>query len=87
MRPALPTRLGTEFWFALVMIVAGLAGVSLALSWGWWFQTVAGCLISVIFVVRLISRVRAVRLGKSLALDPEMAKRYYGTGAYKPPVP
>ena len=53
-------------------------GILLALTLGWWYQTIAGCALCAVFTCRLILHVRDVRLGKKLKLDPELARLYYG---------
>ena len=78
MRPAPPDKLGSEFWFSLFMITLGLASTIFGLIGRLVYPAFGGCLIVLIYVHRLVQHVRAVRLGRRLKLDPELARLYYG---------
>lgn len=80
MRPDLPQKLGSEFWFSLFMIVlgCGMAIFGVALNSG--YKIFIGGLVILLFAIRLVKRVKDVRLGRELSANPDIAKIYYGRG-------
>lgn len=80
MRPDLPQKLGSEFWFSLFMIVlgCGMAIFGIALSSG--YKTFIGGFVILLFTIRLVKRVRDVRLARNLTTNPDIARIYYGSG-------
>ena len=78
MRPVLPTKFGSDFWFLLFMIALCFGGMTLALAYGWGYRSSVAGLLGIFYVYRLVLHVRAVRLGQKLKLDPELSKLYYG---------
>ena len=75
----LPETLGGEVWFSLFMIVMATA----AIFWGFVNESgrniFGSILVAVIFIYRLVTRVRKVRLARLLKQNPEIARIYYST--------
>ena len=76
MRRSLPDRLGSEFWFALVMIAFGLAGALFGLVSESGTKIAMGVLIALLFAARLVQHVRDVRLARWLKNNPKMSRIY-----------
>lgn len=76
MRPALPDRLGSEFWLSLFMIglCFGLALWGFALGWG--YQASVGGFLGLLYLYQLVAHVRKVRLARRLKANPELARLY-----------
>ena len=77
MRDALPEKLGSEFWFSLLMVGLSLGLGLSGLALGWGYQTSVGGFLTLLYVYRAVAHIRKVRLARRLKADPELSRIYY----------
>ena len=77
MRPALPEKLGSEFWFSLFMVVLCFFIAFVGFYRGFGYPASVGGLLGISYVYRLLKHVQNVRLARRLKQDPEIARLYH----------
>lgn len=76
MRKPLPSKLGIEFWFSLMMIGLSVPFAYFAIQMESGRNLFGSVLVASIFAWRLYDRVRKVRLFRLLSNDAEMKRIY-----------